>query len=901
MAVPLDLSRHLLVPVHTLEAAYVSGLAAIKTAVDGFQIAVSDETIWASTKFTGAELSPSQITTTLTEIGLPAEHYQLPSEMVLKMERELPLIVPLKTADTAMRYVVIWRKVGPYWQLSDPVNGRAWLTNDQLQAQLHSQTTKVSSTQIEGRFQSTKSVYRHTLSKQLKGLQLSERLMRLCLDLVKENGEELAKVDAIVRFVTHLVGINSLKRGQSAADALQTLIGTESELLRQQLPAAYWAFQPNSEEPEITDFQGVHIIRLHGRDPAVPKKPRSRFKIPPLDQLLGEPEQLIFSILREGGWVAPTAVASGLFIAGIGLTFEVFLLQGLMQLGQQLNNGNQRAMIMALVILFFVTLVLLLIAIDLIGRQQGRRIEVGLRIAFLEKIPRLPLWFFQRTQVSSLTQRGYTLRSVHALPDLAQKFIQTGFQILFTSIALIIIEPSGSWIVLLLLLFTIAWPYITQPIIGQQSLGLAEETNRLSRVYLDALLGIVPVRVHSAENTVWRRYQTLLVSWVNSNLVYFRFTTITQVIGLLISTSFTVGIVLNYIFQEGEIGSILPVVFWATNIPLLGQRLVDAMQEYLQKRAIVQLLLQPLNIPDAAPLWTHLNVDSPEDANPDGVRLELRDVALAVDDIVILQEINLTIEPGEQVAIVGPSGAGKSTLASLVLGWQAPVAGEVLVDGQPLAGEYVELLRRETAWVDPVVQLWNRTLLYNLWYANQSDLSAPLGEAVEQADLFDVLENLPQGLQTMLGENGRLLSGGQGQRVRLGRAMLQENVRLVVLDEAFRGLDRDKRSALLARARAFWPKATMICITHDVSQTEGFSRVLVIEDGRIAEDDTPENLKNREHSRYQDLLKAEEAVRRTLWASADWKRVHLANGELTIKEGLEPQEAGESDDTSDTT
>ena len=120
--------------------------------------------------------------------------------------------------------------------------------------------------------------------------------------------------------------------------------------------------------------------------------------------------------------------------------------------------------------------------------------------------------------------------------------------------------------------------------------------------------------------------------------------------------------------------------------------------------------------------------------------------------------------------------------------------------------------------------------------------------------------------------------------------MLQEDVRLVVLDEPFRGLDRDKRSFLLEQARQYWPKATMVCITHDVSQTEGFSRVLVVEDGRIVEDDSPENLKKRERSRFKDLLEAEEAVRRTLWESANWKRLFIANGELRQEPDSEDQE-----------
>jgi ABC-type multidrug transport system ATPase subunit len=143
-----------------------------------------------------------------------------------------------------------------------------------------------------------------------------------------------------------------------------------------------------------------------------------------------------------------------------------------------------------------------------------------------------------------------------------------------------------------------------------------------------------------------------------------------------------------------------------------------------------------------------------------------------------------------------------------------------------------------------------------------------------------MLERLPQGMQTSLGGEGRFLSGGEGQRVRFGRAMQRPDARLVIMDEAFRGLDRDKRRELLARARAFWPQATLICITHDVGQTQDFERVLVIEEGRLVEDGIPGVLLSQPASRYRTLIAAEEAVRETLWASGEWRRLWLENGQL---------------------
>jgi ABC-type multidrug transport system fused ATPase/permease subunit len=117
----------------------------------------------------------------------------------------------------------------------------------------------------------------------------------------------------------------------------------------------------------------------------------------------------------------------------------------------------------------------------------------------------------------------------------------------------------------------------------------------------------------------------------------------------------------------------------------------------------------------------------------------------------ILDKIDLDIEAGAHLAIVGPSGAGKSSLVGILLGWHRPASGRVLIDGRPLDRERLERLRRDTAWVDPSVQLWNRALLDNLRYGVPAAASPPLDRVIEAADLRDLLENLPDGLQTRLG------------------------------------------------------------------------------------------------------------------------------------------------------
>ncbi|MCI5132870.1 MAG: ATP-binding cassette domain-containing protein [Candidatus Electrothrix sp. EH2] len=155
-----------------------------------------------------------------------------------------------------------------------------------------------------------------------------------------------------------------------------------------------------------------------------------------------------------------------------------------------------------------------------------------------------------------------------------------------------------------------------------------------------------------------------------------------------------------------------------------------------------------------------------------------------------------------------------------------------------------------------------------------------LEEIIRQADLTEILQRLQDGQRTPLGESGGLLSGGQGQRVRLGRAMLRPDTRLVILDEPFRGLDRKKRQELLRRSRQHWQDATLLFISHDIDEALAFDRVLVVEDGQIIEDDTPERLVNDPDSRYSALRQSEQEIQRKLHDDPCWRHWVIEEGRL---------------------
>ncbi len=865
-------SRKLLASAQRLDTTYVAGLAVLKSALIGYGLPSEDEALWALTQFDGEEIEPERLVAAGRQSGLLLEAIYQPFDYLWSERNPTPIIVRWqREEDASPYYVLIWSRVGASWQVMDPASGVRWVTTAQLRNRLAREQLLVSADLP------TEHLH-HAITQRLKKLRIPLPQQEIWLNAIADDPAATIRLDAALRMVNRMAGAG-LGKGEAAARAITPLLAPTAHI-----PAVYWTYLPI--EADKWQFQGIQTIQIHGRNPDVAKVATKRALPSFRDALAGTTEQTILQTLREDGSLASLTIVAGLFIAAMGLTVEAFFMQGLMQLGEQLSNTTQRMQMMGAFIGFLVVLLILLMVIDELGRKQGRRLELRLRFNFLEKLPRLPNWFFQRSPISATTQRAYTLRGIRILPDLAQKIVQLAFQILLTAVGLIWLEPSGAWIVVLLVLFTVVWPYFIQPTLMESSVDLADSNTKLSRIYLDTLFGLMPIRVHSAERAIWRRYQEMLVDWVEVNLKYFNFATVVQSIGLLIMTALTSGIVLNYIFRAGELGSLLLLAFWATTVPQLGQQLVDTFQEYVQKRTIVKTVTRPLLIPDATPFAAELSTQWPADASPTGVHIDIKNVSVVVEDQTILSDLTLEIKAGEHLAVVGPSGAGKSSLANLLLGWYTPTEGTIAVNQLPLDGETIELLRRETAWIDQAVQLWNRSLIYNLWYANQANSNQPMGDVIEKSDLFSVLEVLPEGLQTTIGENGRLLSGGQGQRVRMARAMLQDDVRLVIMDEPFRGLDRPKRDLLLARAREFWKDATLICITHDVSQAEGFDRTIVIEDGGIVPTEKAEQ-------RLRELIEAEEAVRRTLWESADWRRIHLAKGVLSELEQTDEEKNDE--------
>ena len=200
-----------------------------------------------------------------------------------------------------------------------------------------------------------------------------------------------------------------------------------------------------------------------------------------------------------------------------------------------------------------------------------------------------------------------------------------------------------------------------------------------------------------------------------------------------------------------------------------------------------------------------------------------------------LDAITLTVNPGETVALVGASGSGKSTFANLVPRFYRPTRGRILLDGHDLETLTLASLRANIALVSQDVVLFNDSVAANIAYGAMRDTSeVDIVAAAEAAHAMEFIRHMPQGLQTLVGENGVKLSGGQRQRLAIARALLK-NAPVLILDEATSALDSESERQVQAALEALIQGRTTIVIAHRLSTIENAGRIVVLDQGRIAE------------------------------------------------------------------
>jgi ATP-binding cassette, subfamily C, bacterial CydC len=228
------------------------------------------------------------------------------------------------------------------------------------------------------------------------------------------------------------------------------------------------------------------------------------------------------------------------------------------------------------------------------------------------------------------------------------------------------------------------------------------------------------------------------------------------------------------------------------------------------------------------------------------------------DGPLVLQGVSFTLRPGGRIAVVGPSGSGKSTLVNLVLRFWDPDGGEIRLGGSDVRRYSQEDLRARMGVVAQDTHIFNDTLRSNLLLADPAADEASLEEALARVQLAWLVERLPEGLDSYVGEQGSRLSGGERQRLAVARALLK-GAPLLVLDEATANLDTITERELLAAVRDLMRGRTTLVITHRLVAMEEMDEILVLDEGRIVERGTHEEL-SRAGGLYRRMLEVQRGM-----------------------------------------
>lgn len=221
-------------------------------------------------------------------------------------------------------------------------------------------------------------------------------------------------------------------------------------------------------------------------------------------------------------------------------------------------------------------------------------------------------------------------------------------------------------------------------------------------------------------------------------------------------------------------------------------------------------------------------------------------------EIKVLKDVSFTANFGQKIAIVGPSGTGKSTIASLLLRFYNVDEGEILVDGKNIYDYDLENLRGNMSIVPQDVILFGGTIRENIAYGKPNASEEEILIAAKQANAYNFIESFPEKFETIVGERGIKLSGGQRQRIAIARALLK-NPSILILDEATSSLDSESEKLVQEALEILMEGRTSIIIAHRLSTIRSADQILVLDNGRITEQGTHQELISLENGMYKNL------------------------------------------------
>ncbi len=824
------------------------------------------------------------------QLGMDAHQVMLPVDHLLMPEcQALPAIVVVQAGAAGNHFVVVWRRLGRWLQIMDPSIGRRWVRTEQFLRDVYRHPHPV--TQASWREWAGSESFLAPLRSRMLRLGYSKNQAQQRCDQAKQTPgpSAIATLDAATRLTQSLIDAKALDSGARARGLCDSVFDRALERPAQArilIPDSYWTVNEGegagTSSPTLVTTGAVLVtVRKPNRSISRPSAEQTARPSRELVAALNEPPPRVLGTIlgwmKEDGLGPLASLAGSVIASALTVLIQVLLFRGLIDLGILFPVAEQRLLAVGLLLAFVAGVLSLEFGLARGLTRLGRRLEVRARTALQTKIPLLGDRYFRSRPISDMTERSHSLQGLRTIPDFFAQLFRTGLTLVFTLVGVCWLDSQLLAAALAAGLVPLLLVAVTQPALSAKELRARSHIASLGRFYLDALRGLVAIRNHGAERSIRRQHESLLVRWSEASLSLRGTAVLLGGLQSLVGYGLAGWIVSDHFLRNPESSGLLLLVFWALSLPTLARQLGELAAQYPSLRNSTLRLLEPLNAPALSVPEQPAKQARSHPSGALGIRLE--NVHVKAAGRSVLRDVSLSIEPGEHVAVVGHSGAGKSSLLGLFLGWHRPSCGQGWLDEQPLSAAQTSEHRRQVAWIDPAIQIWNRSLLDNLRYGTPAE-SAPLGEVLDQADLLSLIERMPEGLQSSLGEGGGLVSGGEGQRLRLGRALHRPNARLVILDEPFRALDRAQRRRLTQRVRKHWQGSTLLMATHDLEETRNFDRVVLVDGGTIREFDRPQDLLARDDSLYREMLESEAEVTRHWWGSTAWRKWRIRDGRL---------------------
>ncbi|MBV8659696.1 MAG: ABC transporter ATP-binding protein [Burkholderiales bacterium] len=471
-------------------------------------------------------------------------------------------------------------------------------------------------------------------------------------------------------------------------------------------------------------------------------------------------------------------------------------------------------------------------------RDLAQNIQHDLRLEAYRHVQKLEMSYFEN-------QRTGTLMSIlnddvnqmeRFVNGGANQIIQVVCSSVMVSAVFFVIQPGIAIIACLPVPLILIGAFWFQNRLAPSYAEVREAAGDVSARLNNNLLGLATIKSYATESFEAAHIAQASDTYRAANRRAIRISSaITPVIRMAILAGFTATLVYGgwlTLHHELAVGAYSLLVFLTQRLlwPFTG--LAEVADMYQRSMAAIDRTMKLLDTPIAIPYeGTHFPV-----ANARGA-LRFEQVEFSYGEQPTLQGIHLDIEAGKTVAFVGSTGSGKSTLVKLLLRFYSPQQGRILFDGQPIDSLNLQDLRRAIGYVPQDTFLTDGTIAENIAYGATGATDAQIAAAAEAAEAMEIIDKLPLGFATRVGERGQKLSGGQRQRLALARAILK-NPPILILDEATSAVDNETEAAIQRSLDVVSRGRTTIVIAHRLSTIRHADCIHVMEGGRIVESGT---------------------------------------------------------------